>query len=311
MTLASLAAIQSLDPASLSAITVLLAALGLSSTAGLRAYLPLLAVGIAGDNNLLPLNPNFQALGSPPIIALLGILAIGEFIVDKIPIVDHLSDAVHTIIRPVAGAIIMAGTQNSLSDVNVWLAAGAGALLAFIFHGVKATTRPAVTATTAGIGNPLLSTLEDVFVAAAALVLALLPVVGFLLFVLAVIVAIRLVGGLFRRVRGRRNGGGPGPLPGRRGRRPPAQQPAQPPISYGGTPGSTPGATLGYTSQGDSTTIAATNQAPYPQQQPNPIQSGAYAQPTLPAPTQTLPPQLRPGPRYPGDGPTLPGASQP
>jgi hypothetical protein len=309
MTLASLAAMQSLDPASLSAITVLLAALGLSSTAGLRAYLPLLAVGIAGDNNLLPLNPNFQALGSPPIIALLVILAIGEFIVDKIPIVDHISDAVHTIIRPVAGAIIMAGTQNSLSDVNVWLAAGAGALLAFVFHGVKATTRPAVTATTAGIGNPVLSTLEDVFVAAAALVLALLPVVGFLLFVLAVIVAIRLVGGLFRRVRGRRNGGGGGPLLG--GGRARARQPAQPPISYGGTPGGSPGATLGYTSQGDSTTVAATNQAPYPQQQPNPIQSGAYVQPTLPAPTQTLPPHLRPGPRYPGDGPTLPGASQP
>jgi hypothetical protein len=307
MFLSSIAAAQSTDPASLAAITALLAALGLSSTAGLRAYLPLLAVGIAGDNNLLPLNPTFQALGSPPIIALLVLLAIGEFIVDKIPLVDHLSDAVHTVIRPVAGAVIMAATQNSLSDVNVWLAAGVGAFLAFVFHGVKATTRPAVTATTAGIGNPIVSTLEDVFVAAAALVLALLPVVGFVLFVLAVIVAIRLLSDLVRRVRGRRNGAGGGRRLGRPGRGPGRAAPAQQPVAYGGTPG----VTLNYTPQGDSTTIAATHQVPYPQQQPSPIQSGSYAQPPMPAPTQTLPPNLRPGPRYPGDSPTLPGASQP
>src|SRR5262249_3342655 len=126
-----------LDPLSSSAFIYLLAALGLSSTAGLRAYLPLLAVGLAGSTDILPLQANFQPLGSPVVLVILGLLALGEFVLDKVPIVDHVSDAVHTLIRPVSGALIMAGTQNTLSDWHGWVAAAVGALLALIFHGAK------------------------------------------------------------------------------------------------------------------------------------------------------------------------------
>ena len=151
------------NPFGLDAISYLLAALGLSSTAGLRAYLPLLALGIASDVKgtdgapLIPLQQNFQFLGSPLAIGILVLLVLVEVGADKIPVLDHINDAIHTIIRPAAGALIMAGTQNSLSDANSIVAAVVGAGLAFATHSVKAGTRAAVTTTTAGTANPLVS----------------------------------------------------------------------------------------------------------------------------------------------------------
>src|SRR5215813_5905938 len=132
------------DPFGLDAITYLLAALGLSSTAGLRAYLPLLALGIASDVKgangapLIPLQQNFQFLGSPLAIGILLLLVLVEIGADKIPVLDHVNDAVHTLIRPASGALIMAGSQNSLSDASAVIAAIVGAGVALATHGVKA-----------------------------------------------------------------------------------------------------------------------------------------------------------------------------
>src|SRR5690242_14602604 len=100
------------DPTGIQAITLLFTALGLSSASGLRAYLPLLAVAIGSDiptgdgQHLITLSQPFQALGSGWLVALLVLLVLGEFVVDKIPVLDHISDAAHTVIRPLSGAII-------------------------------------------------------------------------------------------------------------------------------------------------------------------------------------------------------------
>src|SRR5689334_12751453 len=95
-----LASSATLNPADPLAIGLLLAALGLSSAAGLRAYLPLLAVGLAGagDSPLVPLQPGFTDLSSPPVLLILAMLVIVEFTIDKVPVVDHLSDLIHTVI---------------------------------------------------------------------------------------------------------------------------------------------------------------------------------------------------------------------
>src|SRR5260370_28945621 len=106
------------------------------------------------------------------------LFVMGEFIVDKIPVIDHLSDAVHTVIRPLSGAAIMAGISNPLSDHSLWAAAILGALLALVVHGVKAASRPAVTATTAGLGNPIISLIEDRIVVIVSLPAPLAPVVA-------------------------------------------------------------------------------------------------------------------------------------
>jgi hypothetical protein len=200
------------DPLTTAAIISLLAALGLSSTSGLRAYLPLFAVGLAGsipgplDGKLIPLQPNFSGLSSPAMLLLLGLLVVGEFTVDKLPVVDHVSDLVHTVLRPVAGAVIMAGTANSLSDKSQWAAAAVGAVLAFAFHGVKATARPAVTATTAGIGNPIVSFIEDVLVVLSVVLLIFAPVIGVVLLAALVLFIGRFLLRATRRFRAKRAG---------------------------------------------------------------------------------------------------------
>jgi uncharacterized protein DUF4126 len=198
------------DAAGLNELTYLLAALGLSTTAGLRAYLPLLAIGLASDidPSLLPLQSNFKDLGNPVVLIILAVLVVGEFAIDKVPVLDHLSDVVHTVIRPVSGAIIMAGTHNSLSDVSPWVAAGVGAVLAFGLHGTKAVTRPAVTATTVGHGNPVVSLIEDFVVVLGVAVLMLLPVFGFILFAIFLVMLFRLLRRGWRWLRGRGKKGG-------------------------------------------------------------------------------------------------------
>jgi uncharacterized protein DUF4126 len=206
------------DPLSPVALTTLLTALGLSSTAGLRAYLPLLILGIASDIRgpdgvaLLPVQDQFHVLGHPIVLGVLAVLVVLEFLADKVPGIDHVSDVVHTVIRPAAGALIMAGSANSLSDESKIAAAVVGALVALATHGVKASTRAAVTTTTAGMGNPIASFLEDVLVVGVILLLVLAPIVGFIALVLLLILFFKAARASFRGIRRLFGGGGrPGP----------------------------------------------------------------------------------------------------
>lgn len=208
-----------MDPLSPVALTTLLTALGLSSTAGLRAYLPLLILGIASDIRgpdgaaLLPVQDQFHALGNPIVLVVLAVLVVLEFLADKIPGVDHASDVVHTIIRPVAGALIMAGSANSISDESKIAAAVIGAVIALATHSMKASTRAAVTTTTAGVGNPIASFLEDILVVGVILLLVLAPIVGFIALVLLLILFFKATRAMFRGVR--RLFGGKRPQPAR------------------------------------------------------------------------------------------------
>ena len=139
-------------------LQLIFTALGLSTTAGLRAYLPLLAVALGSNDPSLThieLSPGFQWMGTNWFIVLIGALALVEFGVDKVPGLDHINDLVHTIIRPASGAIIMAGIENPISHWNPWVAGVIGAVLALTMHVAKSATRPVVTATTVGVGNPL------------------------------------------------------------------------------------------------------------------------------------------------------------
>jgi uncharacterized protein DUF4126 len=203
------------DPLSPVAITTLLTALGLSSTAGLRAYLPLLVLGIASDirgpdgQALVPVQDQFHVLGHPIVLGVLAILVILEFLADKVPGVDHISDVVHTVIRPVAGALIMAGSANTLSDTNKILAAVVGAAIALATHSAKASTRAAVSTTTAGVGNPFASLLEDILVVGVILLLVLAPIVGFIALVLLLILFFKVVRAAFRGIRRMFGGGQP------------------------------------------------------------------------------------------------------
>ncbi len=209
-----------LQPLTSQAILALVAALGLSSTAGLRAVATLFSIGVVSDiyftngvpsfhfaggtptgSSLLALTGTFNVLGDWRVLTLLGVLTVVEFAVDKFPVLDHVNDIIHTVVRPVVGAVIVAGTANSLSDVNVWVAAAVGAGLAFGVHATKATTRVASSATTAGVGNPLISIGEDLLtlasivlvVIAKAIAITLGPIIGLIVLVVAIIIAFIVV----------------------------------------------------------------------------------------------------------------------
>ncbi|NIV39792.1 MAG: DUF4126 family protein, partial [Anaerolineae bacterium] len=88
-------------------------------------------------------------------------LLVVEILVDKVPAADTVNDIIHTFIRPAAGAILFAATTNTIG-LHPILAAVLGVILAGGVHAVKAGGRPVVAATTAGMGNPIVSTVEDI-----------------------------------------------------------------------------------------------------------------------------------------------------
>ena len=136
-------------------------AFGLSTSAGLNAYIPLLVVALlARFTPLVTLNEPWDALSSWWVIGTLAVLLVVEILVDKIPAVDTVNDVVQTFIRPAAGAILFAATTNAIG-LHPVLAAICGVILAGGVHVVKAGGRPVVTAATAGVGNPIVSTIQD------------------------------------------------------------------------------------------------------------------------------------------------------
>jgi hypothetical protein len=172
-----------------------LSAFGLAAATGLNAYLPLLIVGLlARYTNLITLRPPFSALENAWVLGVLGILLLIEMTVDKIPAADTVNDVIQTVVRPAAGAIIFAATAGVITDMHPVVAIVCGLLAAFGVHAVKATARPVVTATTGGVGNPILSTAEDVAAGVATLVAILVPALtATLIIALVAVLAWRLV----------------------------------------------------------------------------------------------------------------------
>ncbi len=170
-------------------------AFGLSASAGLNAYIPLLVVALlARFTNLLKLQQPWDALASWWIIGLLVVLSLVEFFADKVPAVNHINDIIQTFIRPAAGAIVFAASANVLTEVSPLLSLACGLLVAGGVHAVKsAMIRPAVTATTAGAGNVPVSMLEDVVSTIVSVLSVLVPilVVVFLIILIAWIISNR------------------------------------------------------------------------------------------------------------------------
>jgi len=169
------------------ALTNVFSAFGLSSAAGLNAYLPLLVVALtARFTNLIQLNEPWDVLTSWWVIGVLVLLLVIEMTVDKVPAIDTINDGINTFIRPVAGAILFAASSGAVGDVHPVLALICGLLVAGGVHAVKATARPVVTATTGGLGNWLVSLSEDVLSFVTAVLAILVPV--FLVFLMLLFV---------------------------------------------------------------------------------------------------------------------------
>ncbi|HUV15517.1 MAG TPA: DUF4126 domain-containing protein [Pelolinea sp.] len=162
-------------------------AFGLSASAGLNAYIPLLVVALmARYTDLIKLNPPYDTLTSWWIIGLLIVLSLVEFLVDKFPAVNHINDfVIQTFVRPAAGAIVFAASTNVVSNIHPILALSLGLLMAGSVHAVKsAAVRPVVSAATAGVGNVPVSVAEDVTSTTLSVLSIVVPVAVFSLVVL-------------------------------------------------------------------------------------------------------------------------------
>jgi hypothetical protein len=153
-------------------------AFGLSASAGLNAYIPLLVVGVlAHYTDLIKLNSPWDTLANPWILILLGILLIIEMLADKVPVVNHLNDAIQTLIRPAAGAIAFAASTNVITGIHPVVALACGLLVAGTVHVAKsAAVRPAVTAVSGGAANVPVSIAEDVVSTVVSILAIVLPI---------------------------------------------------------------------------------------------------------------------------------------
>jgi hypothetical protein len=167
-------------------------AFGLSASAGLNAYIPLLVVGVIAHYfpDTLKLSQPWDLIANPWILILLGILVIIEMVADKVPAVNHINDIIQTVVRPVAGAIAFAASAKVITDVHPVLALACGLLLAGGVHIAKAAAlRPAVTATTGGAGNIPVSIAEDLVAFLTSVLAILIPIaMGTILVILLALV---------------------------------------------------------------------------------------------------------------------------
>jgi hypothetical protein len=157
----------------------ILSAFGLSASAGLNAYIPLLVVALLGRfTHLIQLNKPWDVLASWWSIGILLVLCLIEFFADKIPAVNHINDIIQTIVRPAAGAIVFAASAHIITNIHPIVSLVLGLLVAGGIHAAKAlAVRPAVTATTGGAANIPVSILEDITSTLVSILSVVVPVV--------------------------------------------------------------------------------------------------------------------------------------
>lgn len=178
---------------------------GLAFSSGINAYLPLLSFSIAARwFHLYKVNPDFNFITQDWFMVVLVILTLADLFADKIPYVDHVWDAIHTVLRPIAGGLVAAASQSQVSGVGLSAPLVLGAALAGMTHTTKAATRAASTLTTGGLLNTIISLVEDVVVIISVLLSLLAPIVMGALLVVFVLVFLLVVPRIIRALRRRR-----------------------------------------------------------------------------------------------------------
>jgi len=176
-------------------LTGLFSAFGLSASAGLNAYIPLLTISlVARFTGWFQLAEPWDTLENGWVIGVLVVLSLIEFFADKIPAVNHINDLIQTLVRPAAGAIAFAASAQVITEANPVFSMILGLVVAGSVHAAKsAAVRPAVTAATGGAGNVPVSILEDVVSTILSILAVLIPiVVGAILVMLSALILWRL-----------------------------------------------------------------------------------------------------------------------
>ena len=177
--------------------------IGLSAGCGFRVFVPLLVMNLASLSGHLHLASGFAWIGSSYATVVFGTATIVEVLGYYIPWLDHVLDIVATPAAIIAGTITTASMVTDMSPLLRWtLALIAGGGIAGLVQGTTVALRATSSASTVGIGNPLVSTLELVGAIIIALLAILVPILCLALIAFVCIFVIRKAGRLvFGRIR--------------------------------------------------------------------------------------------------------------
>lgn len=142
-------------------LTALGRTLGFSFAAGLNLYATVAILGLASRYHWVDLPPQYRVFDNPWIIGAAFALYLIEFVADKIPWIDTLWDAVHTVVRPLGGALIAVATLGHATPATRAAVALLGAALATSTHATKAATRAVANTSPEPLSNWILSLSED------------------------------------------------------------------------------------------------------------------------------------------------------
>jgi hypothetical protein len=167
--------------------------IGLAASAGFRVFVPLFVLSLAANNEWIPVNESWHWIGETPSLIALGIAMVVEILAYFIPFVDNLLDTIAVPLAAIAGTAVMASTLVDLSPLFTWgLAIIAGGGTAAAINSVTVATRLTSSATTGGMGNPIVSSVETGTATLMSFASIFIPIIAFVLVLFIFFVGIKL-----------------------------------------------------------------------------------------------------------------------
>jgi hypothetical protein len=184
-------------------LTTLGRTLGFSFAAGINLYATVAILGLAQRYGWVALPEQFRVFDNDIVIGVAIVLYVVEFVADKIPWVDSIWDAVHTVIRPVGGALVAVTALGDASPTLQGLIALLGGTVAAGSHLTKAGTRAAANTSPEPFSNWALSLAEDVFVIGLSALALKYPLAAALVVIVALVLIATFAAWIVRAVRRR------------------------------------------------------------------------------------------------------------
>ncbi|WP_321827965.1 DUF4126 domain-containing protein [Maribacter dokdonensis] len=175
---------------------------GLAASVGFRVFLPLFALSLASYFGVWELNDNWQWIGSLVAVLTLGVATLLEIFAYFIPWFDNLLDSIAVPLAAIAGTAVMVSTVADLDPVITWsLAIIAGGGTATAIKGAGATGRLASTATTGGLANPVITTVETGTATVVSVASIFAPILAAVLVIIILVIIFRI----YRKLRPKAN----------------------------------------------------------------------------------------------------------
>jgi len=175
--------------------------IGLAASVGFRVFVPLFALSLASYFNVWELNESWQWIGSLAAVITLGVATLVEIFAYYIPYIDNLLDTIAVPLAAIAGTAVMASTVADLSPVVTWaMAIIAGGGTAAAIKGASGATRLTSTATTGGLANPVVSTIET----GTSLIMSALSIFIPVLAIIGVAIILLFIFWIYRKIRPRK-----------------------------------------------------------------------------------------------------------